>query len=199
MREALAEVRAAGGDYSDLVRTRRERSRAVSKAITLYYGGYRVNDGAIILRALTPANRHQMWRALGIDDDPSASPDFNALDPAMDVALEALAERIRGIMLTRTMDEWIEAFDQEGAPVSKVNFPEDMANDPQVEAMGFLIDLDHEMSGPERLVGPVVSARTHKTGSPRPSPILGAHNAEILAEVGADPELVAQLQGSSVA
>ena len=41
------------------------------------------------------------------------------------------------------------------APISKVNFPEDMAYDPQVEAMHYMVDLEHELTGPERMVGPI--------------------------------------------
>lgn len=190
MREAVAAVRANGGDYPAVLAARTGSSLLVGKATRLWYNGYRVKDGAVILGALTPANRDQMRRAIGVTDDPSASPDFNALDPEHQRQVDEFAARVREIMLTRTMDEWVERFSREGAPISKVNFPEDMADDPQVQAMGFLIDLDHELTGPEQLVGPVVLARNHPTGSPLPSPPLGRHSEEVLAEVGVStPEL----------
>jgi crotonobetainyl-CoA:carnitine CoA-transferase CaiB-like acyl-CoA transferase len=135
-----------------------------------------------------------MRRALGITDDPSASPDFNALDPAMDATIEELSERIRQIMLTKTMDEWIEIFDREGAPISKVNLPEDLADDPQVIAMGYMREMEHEATGPELNVGPIVKMKHHPTGSPRPAPLLGRHSDEILQELGLPDSEVAALR-----
>ncbi|MBM4415984.1 MAG: CoA transferase [Chloroflexi bacterium] len=195
MREAVEAVHARGGDYAEVVKTRAQ-SR-IGAAIRLYYNGYRVRDGAVILGALTPANRDQMRRALGITDDPTAEADFNALDLEHVARAEALSARIRDIMLTKTMDEWVTIFTREGAPISKVNFPEDMSADPQVTAMGFLVDLDHELTGPERVVGPVVHARRHPTGSARPAPPLGRHTEEVLAELGVEPDTIAALRAAA--
>jgi crotonobetainyl-CoA:carnitine CoA-transferase CaiB-like acyl-CoA transferase len=108
-------------------------------------------------------------------------------------------ERIRAVMLTRTMDEWIEAFDREGAPVSKVNFPEEMADDPQVEAMGYFVEYDHEMTGPERMPGPVVHMSLTPTGTATPSPVLGRHTDEVLLEHGFSEDEIAALRASGAA
>ena len=196
MREAVDAIRARGGDYAEILKTR--AASRIGAAIRLYYNGYRARDGAVILGALTPANRDQMRRALGITDDPTASPDFNALDPEHVSRAEALGARIREIMLTKTMDEWVAIFSREGAPISKVNFPEDMSADPQVEAMGFIVDLDHELTGPERVVGPVVHMRAHPTGSPRAAPPLGRHSEEVLAELGVTSDAVSALRADGV-
>lgn len=182
MRDAVEAVRANGGGYADIIGVR--QASAVGAAIRLYYNGYVVKDGSVILGALTPANRDQMRRALGITDDPTASPDFDMLNPDHVGAAEALAARIRETMLTKTMDEWVEIFTREGAPISKVNFPEDMSQDPQVQAMGYLRDFEHEAVGYEQLVGPVVFAKNNPTGSPRPAPVLGRHTDEVLSELG---------------
>jgi formyl-CoA transferase len=192
MRNAVEAVRARGGDYADILEARRITRGML--AVRLWYNGYRVRDGAVILGALTPANRDQMRRALGLTDDPSASPDFNALDPQHHAQLEAFAARVRDLMRTKTMNEWLEVFGREGAPISKVNFPEDMSDDPQVAAMGYMLDFEHELTGPERLVGPVVHMRHHPTGSPRPAPPLGRHTEEVLTELGVDAPAIAALR-----
>ena len=176
MLDELAAARASGASYADLVGIRRAGLGGTSKAFRLYYAGYQVKDGAVIIGSLTPENQNQMRRALGVENDPTADPDYNPLDPDADRIAEEMGARIRAIFLTRTMDEWIEAFDREGAPISKVNFPEDMADDPQVEAVGLMIDLEHELTGPERMVGPPVKMRYHPTGSDRPAPVLGRHS-----------------------
>ena len=196
--DEIEAIRARGGSYEEIVEARSAGVAAGGKAFRLYYNGYRVKDGAIILGALTPGNHEQMRRAMGITDDPSGDPDYNALDPANIAKAEELGERIRALMLTKTMDEWIEIFDREGAPISKVQLPEELADDPQVEAMGYMVDLDHEVAGPERLVGTIVNMRHHPTGSPRPSPPLGRHADEVLDELGFDAEEVASLRAAGV-
>ncbi|MGE0229183.1 MAG: CaiB/BaiF CoA transferase family protein [Dehalococcoidia bacterium] len=197
MFERVSEARAQGRSYEEQLEIRAQAG-ILNKAFRLWYGGYRVKDGALILGALTPLNQQQMRRAIGLEDDPTSSPDFNALDPANDVVVEQVRERIRQIMLTRTMDEWIERFDHEGAPVSKVNFPEEMAYDPQVEAMGYMLDFDHPLTGPERMVGPVVQLSKTHVGSTRPSPPLGGHTDEVLAEFGLTADEVAGLRSGGV-
>lgn len=196
VREAMEAVRADGGSYADVVATR--AGARVGASIRLYYNGYVVKDGSVILGALTPANRDQMRRALGITDDPTASPDFDTLNPEHVRQAEELAARIRAIMLTKTMDEWVEIFTREGAPISKVNFPEDMAADPQVEAMGYLRDYEHESLGYERLVGPIVHAKNNPTGSTRAAPVLGRHTEEVLSELGCAAVELAELRAAGV-
>ena len=200
MLRRLDEVRANGGSYAELMEARGDIFSMMGKAFRLYYGGYPVKDGAIILGALTPGNRDQMRRALGIEgEDPTAAEDFDALDPVNQQIAEQMLERIRGIMMTRTMDEWTERFDAEGAPVSRVNIPEEMADDPQVQAMGYMLDLDHELTGPERMPGAVVSMSETPTGTESSSPPLGKHTDEVLKENGFTDEEIAALRAAGAA
>jgi len=141
-----------------------------------------------------------MRRAIGVEDDPTADPEFDSIPAENRKLVDEMLERIRGIMMTKTMDEWIEIFDREGAPISKVNWPEDMADDPQVEAMGYMLDMEHELTGPERLVGPIVKMSKTPTGSPLPSPPLGKHTDEVLHEHGVtDPEIAALRESGAIA
>ena len=193
----VREARARGASYREILDAKGDGA-GTSKAFRLYYGGYAAKDGGIILGALTPLNRDQFRRALGVEDDPTRDPDFNALDPASDAIAEAMAERIRGIMRTKTMDEWIAAFDAVGAPASKVNFAEDMSEDPQVQAMEYMLDLEHALTGPERIMGPVVKMSKTPTGAPLASPPLGAHTDEVLSEHGVSAEEIARLREAGV-
>ena len=135
--ERMYEVKAAGGSYREQIEARRSGFDQVGRTGSrLYYGGYAVQDGAIILGALTPLNREQMRRAIGVADDPTADPGFDSRDPENRKLVDQMLERIRAIMLTKTMDEWIEAFSREGAPASRVHFPEELADDPPSPGYG---------------------------------------------------------------
>ncbi len=197
----MREVQAAGGSYREMIDARGSLFDVMGRAAArLFYGGYAVKDGGVVIGALTPLNRDQMRRALGVEDDPTAGPDFDSLAPGNRELVDRMLERIRAIFLTKTMDEWIEIFDREGAPISKVNFPEDLADDPQVEAMGYVFDLEHELTGPERMVGPVVTMSGTPTGSDRPSPPLGRHTDEVLREHGVgDAEIAALREAGAIA
>lgn len=200
MLERVREARARGASYAEQLEVKGDLFKLMGRAFALYYGGYNVKDGAIILGALTPANRDQMRRVLGVEDDPTRDPEFNALDPANEPVVERMFERIRATMLTKTMDEWVALFDREGAPVSKVNLPEEMADDPQVQAMGYMLEFDHPLTGPERMPGAVVEMSRTPTGTTTSSPPLGAHTDEVLREHGfADAEIAALRATGAVA
>ncbi|MDA1062098.1 MAG: CoA transferase [Chloroflexi bacterium] len=194
--ERLYEARARGASYREQLDAKGDLFAQLGQAFRLYYGGYSVQDGAVILGALTPANRNQFRRAIGVEDDPTGAEDFDALAPESNAIAVAMFERIRAIMLTKTMDQWIAAFDAVGAPASKVNHPEEMADDPQVAAMGYMIDVEHELTGPERMVGPIVQMSKTPTGTAVPSPTLGRHTDEVLSEHGFSAEEIAALRAA---
>ena len=195
--ERVNEVRARNGSFEEILDARGNIMKMLGAAFRLYYGGYRVKDGAIILGALTPANREQMRRVIGISgEDPTADPNFNAYGAESEAQAEAVAERIRSIMLTKTMDEWIAAFDAEGAPASQVNLPEEMADDPQVQALGVMVALDHELTGPELMVGSIVEMSATPTGTMRAAPPLDAHTDELLREHGFTASEIEALRAS---
>jgi formyl-CoA transferase len=195
----VRDVRESGGSYREQIAARGSLFDLMGRAAArLFYGGYAVKDGGVILGALTPLNRNQMRKAIGIEDDPTADPDFNSLDPESHKVVDQMLAKVRGIMLTKTMDEWIEIFNELGAPISKANLPEEMADDPQVEAMGYMVDIEHELTGPERMVGAIVRMSETPTGSNVPSPLLGRHTDEVLREHGVGDEEITRLREMGV-
>ena len=194
--ERVHEARRRGAGYREQLVAKGDLFETFGKASRLYYGGYNAKDGAVILGALTPANQDQFRRALGVEDDPTAAEDFNALDPESDAIAEQMLERLRSIMLTKTVDEWLGIFDSVGAPASRVHFAEELADDPQVEAMGYMLDLEHELTGPERMVGPIVQMSKTPTGTDRASPPLGRHTEEVLREHGYSDAEIAELRAA---
>jgi formyl-CoA transferase len=196
MEQAIADGRANGTHYSEMLANRGDTYRLLGAAFRLYYGGYQAKDGAIILGALTPANREQMRQVIGIEDDPTAVPDFNALDPANDPVVAEVRARIREAMVQKTTAEWMEAFDTVGAPAAPVQFPEELSDDPQVQALNLMRSFEHELVGAEELVGPIIDMPGADIGSPLPPPPLDRHTDEVLAECGVAADAVASLRAA---
>jgi crotonobetainyl-CoA:carnitine CoA-transferase CaiB-like acyl-CoA transferase len=74
---------------------------------------------------------------------------------------------------------------------------EDLVGDPHLAERGFLVTLDQPDVGPATFPGfPIHFSRTEV--HLRPAPPLGAHNAEVLAEVGYDPDTIARLAAAGV-
>ena len=197
MMEEIAEVRASGGSYDSILEVR-DALRASRVAFLLYYRGYRTKDGAIVLGALTSANRDAMRKVLGAEDEPSDQPEYDMRDPDNLAAAANQLQVYRTLMLTRTSDEWVAEFDEAGVPVSTVHLAEEMADDEQVLADGMIWDLEHEITGPQKVAGPLVTMSGTPTAATKAAPALGSHNDEVLAEAGMDDGEIAALREAGV-
>ncbi len=197
LRRMMSEMREAGATYAELIDARRSRPNQ-GRAFRIYYAGYPVKDGAIILGALTPQNRDQIRRALGIVDDPTDNDDFNAIGPDADAIVAGIEEQIRATLAGGTIDEWMAKLDAVGAPASPVNWLEDMADDPQVVAMDMMPTIDHPLTGAERQVGPLVRMSKTTTGSDRASPPLDADTDSVLREHGFSDDEIGSLRSAGV-
>lgn len=174
---------ARGAPYTEIAEVRRGAATATTgAAFRLYYSGYVARDGALVLGALTPENRAAMRRVLGITNDPSASPDFNAFDPANVPIIEAVRREIVRTMRTRTVAEWIADFRTAGAPASPVNFGEKLFDDEQ--AHHYFVELEHPLTGVEQQIGPIVDMSKTPTSVARPAPILGQDSEDVLLAAG---------------
>ena len=193
---SLAEKRREGGRYDELVAVRKARGPRFASH-RLYYGGYHTREGAIVLGALTQQNRDAIRGILGMEDD-TDSPDFDAADPSNRARMAEWRQAIQGRLRERPASEWVATFLEAGVPASVVNFAEEMADDPQVKAMGMMTELVHAVTGPQRVVGPIVRMSATPTAATRPAPTLGGHTSEILTESGLSAAEIERLMAAGV-
>jgi crotonobetainyl-CoA:carnitine CoA-transferase CaiB-like acyl-CoA transferase len=173
--------RAAGAPYAEIVAARTDIGIRGSP-MSLYFSGYCARDGGLVLGALTPSNRDAIRGVLGIDDDPSDTPGFDGSDPANQRKVEQIRARIRAILAERNVDEWTRRFEEVGAPVAPVILPEDLPFHPQA-ALHF-VELEHEITGPQKQVRPLVDMSVTPTAARSAAPIAGAHSRSVLSEWG---------------
>ena len=194
----VEEVRAGGGSWLEILEARRSQ-QAVRAATRLYYGAYRAKEGAVVLGALTTANRDAMRKVLGIyGQEHSSEPDYDALDPANVEAAAEWKRQIREQFLEYTADEWVAKFDAAGVPVSPLHLPEEMADHPQVLADGMITELEHSVTGPQRVVGPIIKMSGTPTAARRAAPALGEHSGPLLSKFGFDADEIASLVADGV-
>ncbi len=97
-----------------------------------------------------------------------------------------------------TTDEICQRLEAEDVPYSRVNLRDEVARDPQVEAMQALWTVDHPRAGPIRQPRPPAQFSATPANLHTPAADLGAHNTEILTNLGYSPSEIQQLARDNV-
>jgi crotonobetainyl-CoA:carnitine CoA-transferase CaiB-like acyl-CoA transferase len=183
VRADLERLRAEGAPYAELAGRYRGRRRSAA-AFPLYYSTYQAKDGGLVFGALTRANRAVIRSVLGDLHDPTDDADYDPTDPANLPVAEGCRAEIQRVLRTKTVAEWLAAFEAVNAPVTAVNFPEELADDPQVQALGMMVSVDHAATGPQQIVGPILAMSATPPAVQGAAPTLGQHTDEVLASLG---------------
>jgi len=194
--EEIHATQDSGAPYDQVAAVRKAQAPRFASH-RLFYGGYHTRQGALVLGALTMQNRDTIRGILAIDD-PTDSPGFNAADPENRRLIEEWRERIQERLLERPSHDWVALFLEAGVPASVVNHPEDMADDPQVVASGMMTAMEHEVTGPQRVVSPLVRMAVTPTAARMPAPPRARHTREVLLECGLSEDEVDGLVADGV-
>jgi len=156
------------------------------------YGLYETADRWLALAALTEAEWAALKAALpeaGLDDAAFATADLRRDNDA------SLRERLAGTFRTDAAATWRDRLDAVGAPceISDETASQTVQDDPDLNRLGVVTQFDHPLVGRLDQVG--LYARLSDTpGVIRRGPlVLGDSTEELLAELGYEPERVAQL------
>ena len=194
----LDEAHARGATYTEMVEHRRAviAGRQVGN---IYYRNYLTKDGAIAVGNLSASLRQKMRDALGIDYDPrDHDPAYDLRDPKNVEFGAALTARVEAMIREQPSSHWVELLERFGVPIAEIFFPEEMDRQQQVLENGYIIELDHDLSGPQTMVAP-----PHKMSVSPPtvrgaSPPLGRDTESILGGAGYAPAQLAALRESGV-
>ncbi|HEY5477284.1 MAG TPA: CoA transferase, partial [Tepidiformaceae bacterium] len=111
---------------------------------------------------------------------------------------EAKVAEVEATIRSKKTAEWMVIFDREGVPASPVNFTEDLINDPQVLANDMMVDLEHDLSGPQRQVGPLLDFSLTPLEAQGASPPIDRDTNEVLRGGGYTDAQIADLRSRGV-
>ena len=97
-----------------------------------------------------------------------------------------------------TTNELMPRLEKNEVPCAKINARPDVINDPQVKAMGSLIEFEHPIGGPMRQPRPPGRFSETPANISRTSPELGQQTREILQEFGYDDGTITELRSKKV-
>jgi formyl-CoA transferase len=97
-------------------------------------------------------------------------------------------------LLARTTAEWVAIFDAEHVPVGPVYNVDQLFADPQTEHLQLVQTVEHPILGEQQLVRNTITLAGHRTTIRLPSPEVGEHKHELLAELGLSPAEVSDLE-----
>ena len=187
--EYLRRAFVEGKTWADILEERLARSPfVVSRA---YYGILRAADGALAVAALSQPLRLKMVALLGIEDPWVTEPGWQPEDARAHV--EAAVDAVESSLRSAPVAHWLDAFARIGIPAAPMRLREEMLDDPQVLANGFVERLEHSLLGGHTVVAPPVRFSVSPLRTGHASPRLGEHTRVLLAEAGLDPGAVEAL------
>ncbi|MEU1200459.1 CoA transferase [Streptomyces sp. NPDC005813] len=156
---------------------------------------YRTADGQWFMLATSPVHWPGLTRAIG---RPELIEDPRFADVGGLVAnAAAVSELLDAAFRSRPFAHWKEALDRERVTYSRIQTPEEAAQDPQLRANDIVVPLEG-VTGLDYTVGSPVTLRGVPKVPARRAPELGEHNDEILAELGFTSAEIAGLHAQGV-
>ena len=156
-------------------------------------GVFPTSDGHINIAAAGQGLWERFCRAIGAEDllnDPN-----HATGKLRSQHRKSLNERIAAITRTNTSAHWIDALNKAGVPCGPINTIDKTFAEPQVQHLGIARGVTHSKLGAIKVVGqPINMTAAPQPAELKPTPDLGEHSAEILADLGYDSAAIAKLR-----
>lgn len=111
---------------------------------------------------------------------------------------DAINAIIQEIVINRTTQEWVEAFNAAGVPSGPINDIKQVFEDPQVKHLKMAVPVAHPERGEIRLVGQGVSLSRTPFHITSPVPPQGEHTDSILSDYGYDTASIAAFRDQGV-
>ena len=161
------------------------------------YQPIRARDKYLSVGVGTERLWERFCRALGVQDALMTDPRF-ATNRDRLIHRDELIPLLEDIVGTQDADYWLDLFREAGIPCGPINFVDEILDDPHVRARGVIVELEHPAAGLVRSIANPVHLSETPVSYRLPPPMLGQHNAEVLAELGYGPAGVTRLEAEGV-
>jgi len=186
----VAAVRDAGLDFDTQRAIYESKVQAASGAFQLYFRHYRTADGLISLAGLTPGLIAKFHTVTGLDRPPTqdiTAPEFQTVVAAAE-----------DLFAQQTTAHWLQTLQAAGYPCGPYNMPHEALHDPHALQNDYVVDLDHPDIGPYKTTGMPFQMERSRAEIRSASPSFAVDSAAVLAEIGLNPELIANLIAANV-
>jgi crotonobetainyl-CoA:carnitine CoA-transferase CaiB-like acyl-CoA transferase len=157
-----------------------------------WYNVYETKDGGYIsIAAFEPHFYRNLCELLGRED-------FIGHQFAEGEKRQEIAAFFKRTFLTRDRDEWVEILRSKDTCVAPVYSLDEVVNDPQLIARGMIRELPHPTLGKVKQVGSMLKLSDSPFQVRNWCTEFGQHTAELLAELGYDPDRIGALRQAEV-
>lgn len=179
--------------YSDQVPQRMGNSHPN----TVPYQDFPTADGHMILAVGNDGQFARFCHAIGQGE--WAADERFVTNAARLANRSALVELIRRVTVDRTTVEWIALLEQHAVPCGPINTVKDVFSDPQVQARGMRIAMQHPTAGEVPLVASPMRLSDTPVQYRHAPPQLGQHTLEVLQQqLGLSAPAIEELQQQGV-
>ena len=160
---------------------------------------YETADGWIYLAAESERSWPGLCEAAG-RDDLAGNPRFGSPEARAENDAE-LTEELARTFAGRGVADWLEALEESKVPCAPVveEYGEGFFSDPQALANDMVVDLQHPEIGGHSLSRNLLRAAGASNVDARPTPLLGQHTVEVLAELGYSQSQIDELHRKGAA
>ncbi len=163
-----------------------------------YYRIYETKDGLIAVACLNNRQRRRLRDALGIEDETVEGISYDWFSERVRETHRRTVQEFDQTFRTKKTDDWLAVLDAAEVPCSDVSFPEEIYDDPHVQANGLMLSIEHPVLGGLRMPACPIEMSGTPAGSLRPPPALGADGPDVLRELGYDGAAIERLLADGV-
>lgn len=157
------------------------------------YSVYETKDGKYLsVGALEPKFFGRLCQLIGLEQ----YGETNARGERAAEIRAALTARFK----EKNREQWLAILANEDTCVGPVYEIDEVFEDPQIQARGLVVEMEHPKAGKQKQVGLPLKfdGLTEKDIVRRPSPGFGEHNAEVLAALGYSPDEIERLKKEGI-
>ena len=194
--QELAEARKDGLSFDETVKLRAQYISARGR--NNYYRVYETKDGLIAVACLNNRQRRALRDALQVEDPTVEGMTYDWFSEEVREAHRRIVGALDDAFRAKSTGAWLTLLDAADVPCSVVNFPEELYDNPHVQANGLMLSLQHPVLGRLQMPACPIRMSATPTGAEAPPPVLGAHGPELLRELGYDDATIRKLLDDGV-